>query len=603
MSEISILPESLTNKIAAGEVIERPASIVRELIDNSVDAGAKTISLEVLYGGKKLIRVSDDGVGMDREDALLCFERHATSKIKSEDELFNITTLGFRGEALASIASVSKISLTTSTMSSGTGTKVEIRVNHKKEIADAPPLQGTIVEIRDIFYNTPARRKFLKSIPTELSHIIETVTQKALSCPEISFLLKHNDSEIINVSAAKDIKERFIQLYSEELFNEFLEINPSHIPSESSRTDLPFASANQTSLTRKGVRVKKVLSYQEGGVRLYGFVSAANFTRANRSHQFIFINRRPVKNPTISHAVYSAYRDLIPKDRHPAFFLFLDIDPKKVDVNVHPTKREVRFEFPEEVHKLVALAIREILHPRQEKSAGYIPSQTTEDKLYGEVVREALESALPSSENVQTDFFTDKIVSAIHRYFYIGESFVAEATNDGLTIIDQHAAHERVLYEKLLKKTSLEIENLFLPIRVELPAKEFNIIMNYKNLLHDFGLDIEEFGANNVIVRALPKEFYKSDMKGLLLDVASGILEEETIGIKDETMKQNLLRNIAARLACHKSVRGREPLNNEELSQLITDLEKAEVPDKCPHGRPTRVFFSLNDLRRMFKRK
>jgi DNA mismatch repair protein MutL len=294
---------------------------------------------------------------------------------------------------------------------------------------------------------------------------------------------------------------------------------------------------------------------------------------------------------------------LIPKDRYPAFFLFLDIDPRKVDVNVHPAKREVRFEFPEEVHKLVALAIREILHPRQEKSAGYITSQTTEDKSYGEVVREALESAFQSSGNVQTDFFADKVAPAIHRCFYIGESFVAEATNDGLTIIDQHAAHERVLYEKLLKKTSLEIENLFLPIRVELPAKEFNIIMNYKNLLHDFGLDIEEFGANNVIVRALPKEFHKSDMKGLLLDVASGILEEETIGIKDETMKQNLLRNIAARLACHKSVRGREPLNNEELSQLITDLEKAGVPDKCPHGRPTRIFFSLNDLRRMFKRK
>ncbi len=577
MSEISILPESLANKIAAGEVIERPASIVREIIDNSIDAGAKTISIEVLYGGKKLIRVSDDGIGMNRNDASLCFERHATSKIKSEDDLFNITSLGFRGEALASIASVSKVTLITSTVNSHTGTKIEIGVRQKKEVTDAPPSSGTVLEVQDIFYNTPARRKFLKSIPTELSHIIETVTQKALSYPEKSFLLKHNDNEIINVSVAKDTKERFIQLYSEELFNEFLEI-------------------------------KK----EDRGIRLYGFSSAVEFTRSTRSYQFIFINKRPVKNPTISHAVYNAYRDLIPKDRHPAFFLFFDLDPKKVDVNVHPAKREVRFESPEEIHKLVVLAIREVLYPRQDKSAGYIPSselaefkatQTTADKLYGEVVRETLESALQSSGGFQTDFLTDKIAPAIHKYFYIGESFVAEVTNNGLTIIDQHAVHERVLYEKFLKRTSLEIENLFLPIRVELPAKEFNVIMNYKNFFHDFGLDIEEFGANNVIVRALPKEFHKADMKGLLLDIASGILEQETIGVKDETGKQSLLQNIAARLACHKSVRGREPLNNEELSQLIVDLEKTEMPDKCPHGRPTRIFLSLDDLRKMFKRK
>lgn len=577
MSEISILPESLANKIAAGEVIERPASIVRELVDNSIDASAKTISIEVLYGGKKLIRVSDDGIGMERDDATLCFERHATSKIKSEDELFNITTLGFRGEALASIASVSKITLITSTVNSHTGTRIEIGTGQKKEVTDAPPLSGTVLEIQDIFYNTPARRKFLKSIPTELSHIIETVTQKALSYPEKSFFLKHNDNEIINVSAAKDIKERFIQLYSEELFNEFLEI-------------------------------KK----EDRGIRLYGFSSAVEFTRSTRSYQFIFINKRPVKNPTISHAVYNAYRDLIPKDRHPALFLFLDIDPKKVDVNIHPAKREVRFESPEEIHKLVVLAIREVLHPRQDKSTGYIPSSelagfktmhSTEGKLYGDVVRESLESALQLSRDFQTDFFTDKIAPAIHRYSYIGESFVAEITNDGLTIIDQHAVHERVLYEKLLKKTPLEIENLFFPFRVELSAKEFNIIMNYKNLLHDFSLDIEEFGTNNVIVRALPKEFHKADMRGLLLDIASGILEQETIGVKDETGRQSLLQNIAARLACHKSVRGREPLNDEELSQLIADLEKTEIPDKCPHGRPTRIFFSLDDLRKMFKRK
>ncbi len=584
MPEISLLPEFLTNKIAAGEVIERPASVVRELVDNSIDAGAGTVSIEVLHGGKKLIGVSDDGTGMGREDASLSFERHATSKIKSEDDLFNITTLGFRGEALPSIASVSKVTLITSPVNSRIGTKVEIGAGHKKEVAEAPPLRGTTVEVRDIFYNTPARRKFLKSIPTELSHIIGIVTQKALSYPGISFLLKHNDSEVINVSAAKDIKERFIQLYGEDFINDFLELGKETVK----------------------------------GIRLYGFSSTTGFARSSRGYQFIFINRRPVKNPTISHAVYNAYKELIPKDRHPAFFLFLEIDPEKVDVNVHPAKREVRFESPDEIHRLVESTIRKALNPRREEVAEYTASpvfgfkgeQAGKNKIQGWTVRETLESALqPQGESLslkndfQTDFFTGGIIPDVHRFFYIGESFVAKVANDGLVIIDQHAVHERVLYEKLLKKTTLDIENLFLPVRVELPAKEFKIIMNYKGLFNDFGLDIGEFGANNVIVRALPRELHRTDMKGLLLDIASGILEQETIGTKDETGKQNLLRNIAAMLACHKSVRGKEPLNNEELSQLVADLEKTEVPDKCPHGRPTRICFSIDDLRKMFKRK
>ena len=580
MPEISILSESLANKIAAGEVIERPASVVRELIDNSIDAGAKLITVEVLHGGKKLMRVSDDGVGMSREDATLCFERHATSKISSEDDLFNINTLGFRGEALAAIASISKVSLTTSTSDSDRGTRVDIGVGRKKQTTDAPPLQGTSVEIRDIFYNTPARRKFLKTISTELSHIIATVTQKALAYPEISFHLKHNKTGIINAPAARDIRERFIQLYSEDMINEFFEVNR-----------------------------------QMPGLSIHGFSSSPDFTRAARGYQFIFINRRPVKNPTVSHAVYSAYDNLIPKDRYPAYFLFLDIDPHKVDVNVHPAKREVRFESQDEIHNMVAIAVKQGLHPQQEQSgtAGQITSMRAEHTgkagLSAGGVRETLESALgyenrsfPVSGDLQADFFTDR-GPAIHRYFYIGEAFVAQVTNDGLVIIDRHAAHERVLYERLLKKTGLEIENLFLPLRVELPAKEFNVLTSHKDLVNEFGLDIDDFGANNVVVRAMPGEFHKADIKGLLLDIASGILDEQTSGIKGRSEKQKLVQNIAARLACHKSVRGREHLNDEELSRLIADLDKAEVPDRCPHGRPTRVSLSLADLRKMFKRK
>ncbi len=595
MSKISILPDILINKIAAGEVIERPASIVRELIDNSIDAGAKTISVEVLYGGKKLIKVADDGIGMDRDDASLCFERHATSKIKSEEDLFNITSLGFRGEALASIAAVSKVTLTTSPAGSSVGTKIEIMSGQKKEITDAPPLSGSMLEIRDIFYNTPARRKFLKSVSTEMSHIIETVTQKALAYPEISFSLTHNQSEILNVPAATSLKERFIQLYGEEMANEFIEINPSPLPPPS----------------RGGGwgRVKNVPSYQGEKTKLYGFSSAAEFARSAKTYQLIFINRRPVKNPTIAHAVYNIYKDLIPKDKHPGFFLFLDINPEKVDVNVHPAKREVRFESSDEIYRLVDSAIKEVLYPKQQKATSYAQigegqqSTFNSQRSYGgQFIRETLESAIEPSGSIQSDFFKQRIIPSIHRFFYLGESFYAEAANEGLTVIDQHAAHERVLYEKFLKKGKIQVENLFLPVRVELPAKEFNIVMNYKNLFHDFGLHIEEFGANSVIIRALPREINKAEIKELLLDVASTIFEEN-VPVEDASKKEELLKNIAAKLACHKAVRGREQLNNEELSQLIADLEKTETPGKCPHGRPTRIFFSLDDLKRMFKRK
>ncbi|MBI5407820.1 MAG: DNA mismatch repair endonuclease MutL [Nitrospirae bacterium] len=574
MSKIAVLPENLINKIAAGEVIERPASVLRELIDNSIDAGATRIEIETIHGGKKLIKVQDNGAGMDRDDAVLCFERHATSKIKSEGDLFDISTLGFRGEALPAIASVTKISLTTATAGSDTCVKIEIGVGQKKEISDAPPVQGTTVEVRDIFYNTPARRKFLKSTTTELSHVIETVVQKAFAYPGISFSLSHNGGEILNAPSVSDLKERFIQLYSDELAKEFFDF-------------------------------KK----EERGLKVYGFVSAPDFARTRRSHQHIFVNRRPVKNPTISHAVYNAYGNIIPKDRHPAYFLFLDIDPKRVDVNVHPAKREVRFENPDEIHRLIGAAVHEALNPMGDKGISYaeltgIDFKTKPAGEYGfydnPIVRE---SAPPGFKVSQTDFFTSGITQDVRPFFHIGESFFATVSKDGLLIIDQHAAHERILYEKLLRKTSIEPEPLFLPLRIELPVKEYHLIVKHKDFLHTLGLDVEEFGGNNVIVRSLPKELTKADMKGLLIDLATGILEEETSGIKGDMTGEALLKNIAARLACHKSVRGSEPLNNEELSKMMIDLDKAEDPDRCPHGRPTRILLSLDELAKMFKRK
>ncbi len=574
MSNISVLPDLLINKIAAGEVIERPASVVRELVDNAVDAGAKRIDVEVLHGGKKYMKVSDNGCGMDKEDALLCFERHATSKIRSEDDLFNISTLGFRGEALPSIASVSKVTLRSSKADSDAGIKIEIGANQKKEVSEAPPIKGTTVEIRDIFYNTPARRKFLKTVPTELSHIIDTVVQKAFAYPDTAFSLIHNKSELLNAPAASDLKERFTQLYGEEMAGEFLDVK----------------------------KMSKAIS-------VTGFTSSADFTRASRSHQIIFVNKRPVKNATVNHAVYNAYREVISKERHPAYFLFLEINPETVDVNVHPAKREVKFERPDEIHRFVRAAVYEALNPGSEidvftppawKGGGYqgAASYPLSEKD-PPVVSESL-SAMPADS--QTDIFASGITPETASFFYIGESFVATVTDRGLLIIDQHAAHERIMYEKFLRKVSIESEPLFLPLRVELPVKEFNLIIKQRGILNGFGLDIEEFGGSSIIIRSIPKELKKADVKGLLLDVASGIVDEDTTGIASDLTEDTLLKNIAARLACHKSVRGKEQLNNEQLTRMMSDLDKADEPDKCPHGRPTRISLSLDDLNRMFKR-
>lgn len=579
MPKIAVLPDILINKIAAGEVIERPASIVRELIDNSIDAGATRIDVEVLHGGIKLIKVSDNGSGMGRDDALLCFERHATSKIKREDDLFDITTLGFRGEALPAISSVSKVTLTTSTPESNIGIKIEIGARQKRDMADAPPQGGTTMEIRDIFYNTPARRKFLKTVPTELSHIIETVVQKAFVYPDIFFTLVHNNSEILNAPSASDLKERFIQLYGKETADEFLDVQK-----------------------------------ESKAIKINGFTSNAEFTRATRSHQTIFVNKRPVKNPTVNHAVYSAYEEVLQKGRHPAYYLFLEIDPGKVDVNVHPAKREVKFERPDDIHRFVRAAVYEALNPgievnvdRTAMPGAFNYSRTSGVQYTNQGTLNETPAVSESWDNMlnskQTDIFTSGMTDDVAPFFHIGESFVARVSDSGLVIVDRHAAHERILYEKLLKKTSIESDPLFLPLRVELPVKEYTLIIRHKKLLNDLGLDVEDFGGNNIIVRSLPRQLGKADMKGLLMDIAAGILDEETSGIKSEITEESLLKNIAARLACHKSVRGREPLNKEEMTRMMADLDKADEPDKCPHGRPTRIYLSLDDLNRMFKRK
>jgi DNA mismatch repair protein MutL len=580
MSQIKILPADLRNKIAAGEVIERPASVVKELIENSIDAGSTDIRIDVLYGGKRLIRVSDNGTGMDKEDALLCFQRHATSKLFSEEDLFNIKTMGFRGEALSSIASVSKVKLITGHKGSPYGVSVEIHAGEVKEIKDSPSI-GTSVEIRDLFFNTPARRKFLKSNNTELFHIIDIVTKEALSHWETGFSLTSDNQETISLPISSDQKERIMQIYGEEFLDSLMEVNNPAFP--------PLEKGGEGGF-KKGEQQGK------SNMKMNAFVSKGENFRNRRSHQFIFINKRPVKDQSLSHAVYNAYEGILPHDKHPIFFLFLHIDPARVDFNVHPTKREVRFEDKESIYRFVNTCIRKaIREERAEYAKQFMETPATGPltpfvNVYTSHLSQAASYGSVISENLELAY------KPLLPFLYLGDTFIAISGKGGLTLIDYHAAHERILYEKFLKGINLNSHQLLFPEQIKLSHKEYRIILENILILRDFGIEVDDFGHETVIVRSLPDVLKEADIRGILSDIASCIIEGVT---PDKSFKEAL----AARIACHSSVRGKEILNQEEISNLIADLEQADHPDQCPHGRPTRIFFSLDDLKKMFKRK
>ncbi|MDI6745139.1 MAG: DNA mismatch repair endonuclease MutL [Thermodesulfovibrionales bacterium] len=560
MPDIKVLSVDLRNKIAAGEVVERPASVVKELIENAIDAKSTEINVEILYGGKRLIRVSDNGTGMDEEDARLCFERHATSKISSDEDLFNIRTMGFRGEALPSIASVAGIKLITGLKGADSGISVEIAGGEIKEIK-ASPFSGTSVEVKDLFFNTPARKKFLKTNSTELFHIIDIVTKEALSHYETGFRLLTENQETMIFPKASGLRERLMQVYGDEFVNGLIEVKEGETGFE-----------------------------KIGAMKLSAFVSDIGNFRNNKAHQFIFINRRPVKDASLSHAVYKAYEGMLPKDKHPVFFLFLELDPRKVDFNVHPTKREVRFEDKESIYRFVNTVIRdEVKCERAEHVKPFTESPTVPQAASN---YQSAGETLPShvSENLELPYKPSL------PFVYLGGTFIAVSGRGGLSLIDHHAAHERILYEKFLKKINLDSHQMLFPKQISLSHKEYIVILENKNLLNELGIEIDDFGHDAIIIRSLPDALDGADLRSILSDAAAAIIEGD---MPDRTLKEG----IAARIACHKSVRGKEILNQSEVLQLLSDLENTEHPDQCPHGRPTRIFFSMDDLKRMFKRK
>lgn len=544
MTRIKILNESIVGKIAAGEVIERPASALKELIENSIDAGAKSIQIYIREYGTAQIKVVDDGEGIISEDVFLAFQRHATSKIEREQDLFNIKTLGFRGEALYSIAQVSKLKVTTQHRLEETGTEIYLiggKVTEKKTVVT----KGTTVEIRDLFFNTPVRKKFLKSSFTERAHIIETVQNYALGYPEVSFYLNIDGQEILNASVANSIQDRILQIFG----SEFME-------------KVNFKTLSQ------------------GKYRIELFWGGEELLRKQRTKQLIFINRRPVREPLIVSTLYKAFQV---KEDHPQFLFFLTIPPEEVDFNVHPTKREVRFRDKAKVAELISrITLSEKISTLSESplewqsNVSYLSSFSQPSFFEGE-------SAFNKEEVLQ--------------FLTLGNAIIALQQAEGILFIDYHAAHERVNFEKILKAMPEYKLKLVFPQVINLNPQEYTIIRENLNVLSELLIDAEDFGKNSIIIRTIPEILKNVDIVGIIESIV--VILKEELGKPDF---DSIKKKIAETIACHSSLRANNKINSFEIKELLYKLESTSDPEHCPHGRPVKKFLSFNEIKKWFLR-
>ncbi len=593
--KIHVLPEDLVGRIAAGEVVERPAAVVKELIDNSLDAGGTCITIDVTDGGLTRIVVTDDGEGMTREDAVVAFRRHATSKVRSESDLWALRTLGFRGEALPSIAAVSRVELATSRAEATVGTRVRVEGGEVRAVEDVAVPKGTHVDVRNLFFNTPARKKFLKSVTTEFSHILQTVQHAALAWPSVQFRLLHNGKESLQVVPAGSLRERVAQVYRGSLMD--------HL-----------------------VPVRAV----QPGLSLEGFVIGAEHLRGARTPQEIFVNRRPVKNSTILHAVTDAYGPVLPKGRYPQFLLCLDLDPGRVDVNVHPTKREVRFAEKEWVHQVVRQAVKDALRGGQEPSRSLAPTapvvRVLEEALgrWSPGAREAEPTAVPrlarsGIETVHEPLFpawqpaatgaTTEVAPAsaspggmpeVVPLGQLGRTYLVACVGDELQVIDQHTAHERVLHERLWRSRqagTVEAQALLTPVPMELPLHQRALLEPYLGDLERLGLGLERFGSDGYVLRTIPAALRLADASGLV----QGLIEELDEWRSRSSLEAKL-HLVVATMACHSAVRAGRPMTLPEIGRLVQDWVAEGMMMTCPHGRRVALRLPATELAHIFGR-
>jgi DNA mismatch repair protein MutL len=586
-----VLPGEVVSRIAAGEVIERPAAVVKELIENSLDAGSRHIVIDVKDGGRSLIRVTDDGEGIRRADLLLAFERHATSKLRSDDDLATITTLGFRGEALPSIAAVSHVKVATARREDAVGAHVSLVGGVQKGITDAPPVAGTRIEVAELFYNQPARKKFLKSVPTEFSHISLVVQQAALAWPSVHFRLTHNGHDTLNYSAVTSDRERILQVYRPAFLDKTVEVR-----------------GRMAGCTLSGVMIDPV------------------HARASKMPQDLFVNRRPVRNGAVFHAVMDGYGSLLAKAHHPTYVLFLDIDPQRIDVNVHPAKREIRFADQEAVHRFIRQTVRHAfsgvertlvldMAPQQAAAASGTTAPVIGKEIPGGMLpgrKEATGDGLPSSQGIDasdpaTLFISERSASytpsqevAILPLGQVLHTYLVAQVGHELHVIDQHTAHERVLFQRLWRmwmQRRVVIQPLLIPEPIELTGAETALLQKYGGELEQLGVLVDAFGPSGVLLRGVPVGLGPVDGASLVRDLLDD-MAEWAVASSLEARAQPIL----ATLACKSAVQAGRAMALPEIEQLVRDWVNEGLVTTCPHGRRTAFRLSPDELDKLFGR-
>lgn len=655
MSKIKLLPEILINQIAAGEVVERPASVIKELVENAIDAGANRLYIEVNDGGDTFMRVTDDGEGMDKDDALMAFERHATSKILTTDDLFNIRSLGFRGEAIASIASVSYMTMQTKKHGAIEGTLIQNEGGKITNVKTIGVPEGTQFEVRNLFYNTPARKKYLKNVPTEFGHILDTVTGIALSFPQVAFKLMHDNKVVFDLPATEDLLSRTRAILGKNIADELVPV-----------------------------------FYGGSSIQLSGFIGKPIVARASRGSQYLFVNNREVKSHVLAYAVKQSYHSLLPKEKYPVFLLYFQIDPKLVDVNVHPRKQEVRFSDEKEIFKIVLQACQKslennVLAPKISSDApeNYYQNRTHQGLM--PVAEQAgvpttqqnvvtiQQSGLSSGQNIEPDQHADliqkpqqasmkledkpiQIVTEFQSEFQpslqnqtglqepkdeskssiqpqhtatqiavekkieltalaqLNNSYILCQQNaqmqsplekspleNGLIIIDQHAAHERIRYTEILaqfESTQKATQPLLMPLQFELSHQEVAVLKENLQILQNMGFELQEFGGNTFSIYAVPTFIAKEDLQKTIL----GLIDD----FKNQAQKgdfQNRKEKALTYMACRSAVKFGDKLSSQEQQALVEKLLTLDLPYTCPHGRPTMITMSFEELERRFGRK
>ena len=604
MSRIHLLSEEVASQVAAGEVIERPASVVKELVENSLDAGAKKIEVMIRRGGISTIRVVDDGTGMDRDDALLCLERHATSKIRSGHDLASISTLGFRGEALPSIASVSRFRLSTREHAALAGTEVLVNGGKIETVRDSGDAPGTQIEVRSLFYNLPARRKFLRTENTESSHVEQQLHLQAIGHPHTGFVFVNDERTVWQLPPAAHLLERIRDLCGGALAGELLEI-----PAD-----------------------------ENNGIAVCGFIGKPGVSRSTRAQQIVFLNGRAVENTTVYYALREGYHTALMKGQHPVTFLFIDMDPAAVDVNVHPAKREVRFRDPATVREAIVEKIRRTIESgrggwsKTFESGNRIPDTgkiTTNASAAESQNLSAIETPLIESReqvtlrrdwsslhlqppmpgeqtpHTPTPFTNPQSEVRNPQSFKIlgvlGKLYVLMENETGLVLVDQHAAHERILFEELRRRMEdqgVPSQRLLMPLTIQLSPRDTDWMLQNLATLHKMGIGIEEFGALTFKIDALPTFIRAGDPLQLVRDIIDELRQTST-----QTSKVRLGEDVIATTVCRHAVKANDYLREPELVRLIQDLLACELPYCCPHGRPTMIQMSYGELEKKFGRK